>query len=970
MRLKQAFIYGFGKWQQETIDFREDGLTVFYGKNEAGKSTLRQFMMYMLFNFPPKKVKAFVPKMGGTVGGRLVIEDPSYGLITVEREMNQNGGKARCLFDDGTEREEDWLRHYLKGIDQPTFEAIFSFDLHDIQHIHTIGSKAIGDVLFGVGMTGSEQIYKVESKLEKEMERLFKKQGKKPELNEQFALVKEMEGTQAQLKQEERKYADLKMEEDEASNELNQLQEKRSAGTLHKDRLEKHNQAAHLIFRYQQLTEKRTSLPDHLSFPEQGLERYYKWKEQEMPILSEREVVQQSLKEIEAEREGVPDYDADLVDEGTKWMERKPEYDRNDARLETLIAESTQEQDQISRKLDELGIQLTFEELLDLSLPFYLEEEWQQMSREKASLEEDKDRLHQEIRANQEEQSRIQRYVSEHRDKRLSEEEEARLRAKVSNARENVWKKEMEEEELKSRNQFAKKQSKLGNQMAVVGIVLAFAGGISGWILSDPIWFIFSAILLIATLLLVNQLKQSTVQSPTNDRRGEEVSTATLSEWERQLQEQDHLVQERLKYEQEGQTLRMREIQLEEQLHTLGQRQQRIKQVIEEQVENYPFLRDVSETYWPKVYQRLSNLQTRQHEWWKKQEQIESIAARQKTLENQLFFFADRLQLGREGEIGFIWNNVADYVEKAEESKRDRSKLTERSIHLQKQLEQLEQRQGPIQRELQQLYDKACVTEAESFLQKGEMATEIANIEAELHQVEKQIDTIYMDNDASSEAKSMKIDEPSLKEALERARGELEAVEKEIEEKRQQLADLRSAIQYLEKDDRYSKKRHEVTLGKEKSRELAKEWATYKVAHTFLKRTKQMYQEERMPAVIEYCGHFFSILTRGTYLRVWMPEEGALTVERKDGYRFSVESLSQGTKEQLYVALRLALSQTIKEEHPLPFIIDDAFVNFDNERTDEMLEVLQQISQDQQVILFTCNDAINQKITERKKIFL
>ncbi|QST00711.1 AAA family ATPase [Pontibacillus sp. ALD_SL1] len=976
MKLKQALIYGFGKWHHKTIHFQDEGLTVFYGKNEAGKSTLRQFILYVLFNLPPKKVKAYIPKMGGTVGGRLMISDVRYGTVYIERDYNQNNGEARCYFDDGSEQSEEWLRHYLKGMDKNTFEAIFSFDLHDIQHIHTVGSKAIGDVLFGVGMTGSKQIYQLETKLEKEIDRLFKKQGRKPVLNEQFAHVKEMEQTLSFLKQEEQKYEDLKLEEQEVQDELHQLQEKRQTYMVRKDLLEKHHQASHLIFRYQQLKEERSSLPETLQFPEQGLERYYKLKEQEMPIRSEKEVVKQELQREESKKGEVPPYDEEGVEELTEWIDHKQEYDINHARLEGLLAESGQEQERLAKKIEELGIHLTFEDVLELSLPFYMEEEWQRIGHEKETLEEERARLEQELRLNDEEQRQLQGQRNRVKGQMLSEDDEAQLRTSVERAREKEWKKEVEEEQSKNRRHMVHQQSNFANQIFLVGVFLSVIGAAGGWVLSEPFWFIFSAFLLLATWFIVRQLKQSSFNSKSNvpyneEEQHTEEPIGYVWELERQLQEQDQKAQEVMRYEQSIQQCNMREIQIEEQLHSLKQRQERINQIIGEQTDHYPFLNQVSVSYWPKVYQRLSSVQLRQQEWLKKQEQIETLAARQKTIENQLILFADRLRIEREGEIESIWNDALEYVNKAEEHKRDLHKLDERLNNLRSQMKQLEQKQLPIQEELRQLYEKANVSNSDSFIKQGEQARLVEELEDELCQLKKQIDTIYMNQSTSSQAILSHIDEPSIKRDLAHATEDLENTESEIEGKRQQLADLRSNIQLLEKDERYSMKRHEVRLEKDKSKQIAKEWTVYKVAHSLLKQTKEVYQEERMPAVVEYCSHFFSILTRDTYIRVWLPgEEEMMTVERKDGVRFSVESLSQGTKEQLYVALRLALSQTIRDEHPLPFIIDDAFVNFDDERTCEVLELLQQIAQDQQVILFTCSDTINQKITERKKIFL
>ncbi|WWL94566.1 AAA family ATPase [Pediococcus acidilactici] len=65
MKIKRIEIYGFGKWQNVTFDLQND-LQVFYGLNEAGKSTLRQFIYSVFFGFAQgrgsNKYLKYVPK--------------------------------------------------------------------------------------------------------------------------------------------------------------------------------------------------------------------------------------------------------------------------------------------------------------------------------------------------------------------------------------------------------------------------------------------------------------------------------------------------------------------------------------------------------------------------------------------------------------------------------------------------------------------------------------------------------------------------------------------------------------------------------------------------------------------------------------------------------------------------------------------------------------------------------------------
>lgn len=72
--------------------------------------------------------------------------------------------------------------------------------------------------------------------------------------------------------------------------------------------------------------------------------------------------------------------------------------------------------------------------------------------------------------------------------------------------------------------------------------------------------------------------------------------------------------------------------------------------------------------------------------------------------------------------------------------------------------------------------------------------------------------------------------------------------------------------------------------------------------------------------------------------------------------KISEDSLSTGTRDQFYLALRLAFSREIAEENNLPFFLDDPFVNCDNERLKRILNILREINKEHQVVLFTNDD--------------
>ena len=66
----------------------------------------------------------------------------------------------------------------------------------------------------------------------------------------------------------------------------------------------------------------------------------------------------------------------------------------------------------------------------------------------------------------------------------------------------------------------------------------------------------------------------------------------------------------------------------------------------------------------------------------------------------------------------------------------------------------------------------------------------------------------------------------------------------------------------------------------------------------------------------------------------------------------SVQWPSDGTVDQLYLALRLAVAEELTPEAPL--VLDDAMVRFDDKRLATALNILTEMAEDKQVILFTC----------------
>lgn len=129
----------------------------------------------------------------------------------------------------------------------------------------------------------------------------------------------------------------------------------------------------------------------------------------------------------------------------------------------------------------------------------------------------------------------------------------------------------------------------------------------------------------------------------------------------------------------------------------------------------------------------------------------------------------------------------------------------------------------------------------------------------------------------------------------------------------------------------------------------------YRLAYGFLKETKDRYQNVYLPGIMKNTSKNFSFLTGGKYTEVqFATESETIMVGNSIDDWFEVGQLSEGTADQLYISLRLALSKSLQAAADLPFLLDDAFVNFDRKRKQHMFDLLTEQARDHQIIYFTC----------------
>lgn len=143
------------------------------------------------------------------------------------------------------------------------------------------------------------------------------------------------------------------------------------------------------------------------------------------------------------------------------------------------------------------------------------------------------------------------------------------------------------------------------------------------------------------------------------------------------------------------------------------------------------------------------------------------------------------------------------------------------------------------------------------------------------------------------------------------------------------------------------------------------EWLEYAFAREVLERAKKHYEETSQPQIVQIASAFFNKITDNAWQGIKVSlEDRSVNVLDENGKLLQAEMLSQGAKEQLYLSLRLAhIKNRSLTKRPLPILMDDILVNFDEKRVKNTTEVLKLMVQEtqgmqntQQILFYTCHE--------------
>ncbi|EIQ6110466.1 AAA family ATPase [Listeria monocytogenes] len=892
MRITSIDIIGYGKWSDAHFN-NIANFQVFYGENEAGKSTIMAFIHSILFGFPTKQqsIPRMEPKNGGPYGGRLTLEDTPLGKVIIERLKGKATGDVRIYYGDGQTAGEEKLPEIIGEIDRNTYEAIFSFDIHGLQNIHQWKKKEFERYLLATGTTGSDALLKAAEALQKKLDSLYKPSGRNPLINQQLKKVKEAQQAFQNAKKQNAQYEELINEKEQAIVRQTELQKEKTTMRVELDALATLADLWPLYQEWKALSNNASETTE-ATFPPDGVIRL------EHLNLREKEWQNQLIQLEERQK--------NLISNNN--YEHSAFFAENEAEV-TYLIETYAAFGEREIQLKNLKQEIKFQQV-DTKQPLRI---WSSELEQTMILLKEKEQSH------KEQQHDIQLKL------KFTNDSEEKLQKKIDQIEAEMWDNKTFQQ-AKEKLQDSPKTSKT-KTMVSLGI---FAVAFVLMIVFQAIWSV--ALVFVSALIVGYAFITTGKSSPTNN----EQILAFLEqkkirqEWQQLLNEMDMVASQIAE-------LRAAENKLSENIY---QHTMEIRHFFSDLgINSEP---SSNWLYELSIYKKNSE---------KRQLAMELISKLEPLVEKQEAYRArlENLKLpieytDTEEKITFLRQGLLYYRNHLTEN----AKLAEKLEQVTMQLDLVKQDLLLVKKEKADLLERANVSNEEDFRMAAMRVKEeqkwrerLVLIEAQLEPEKREALNRY-ENQATIKEKELQLEES------------LRQIELEQEQLHASLAAQNHAIDKLEEGGTFAVLMQEFYSEKSKLQQISAEWTETKLALQMLQNTMQQLQEGKLPKTLKLASEYFNHLTSGNYRKVYL-QDNRLQVESKDSIPFFPEELSQATKEQLYLAIRFALIDVIHKDFPLPIIIDDGFVHFDSSRMGQMMQLLQKRKSENQVIFFTCH---------------
>ncbi|OMF94111.1 AAA family ATPase [Paenibacillus sp. FSL R7-0337] len=1071
MKIDSLRIGGYGRLAQRDIGLNE-GVTVLFGRNEAGKSTTLQFIRAMLYGIPSRgnPAERYEPLQGGTHGGVLEARDESGALWTIRRYASGGAGPGRAeklhialLHPDGRTEElnqAELERRLLGGISRSMFRQLFAVSLDELQELSALQSGEMSSYLFHAGMGGGGEIMRAEKRLVQEAEKLYKPRGKVQEAARILQSIGKLEQEVAESRSYLPRYNGNTLALEAAEQQLEQMKLDRELAGARLMKLRKAQDIRELWLKWSEGRLELEELPVIASFPDNGAERWRSLTADLRSLQGAGFRLERLTAELTAELAAKPP-DPLLAEQGPalEALDRsRSSYEDKRAEQQRIQAELTALREQLERLLRSIGAGWDTAELAGFT-PAAADREAarryaasfagydRQMETRGAELLSLRARKAAAAAALQAaERLLAQEHASGAADfaglAARSPRELVQLWDELQQAAERWREAQLGPEGGASapRRQDTAGGSRPGDngrraaryrRFLQAGAALTLLLPPALWLTGAPPVSVWSALGLLAAAdlwlwaalraagaagsppepgggeagkaaaemlrlrgLLLSGAERESGKASSPDAGGLEAGMREL----RRLMEAWGTWRQRVdRQAAEAEACRTEFAQLSGQEQVLtGELEEAEARFTELAVRYEEWLRQrrLPEGLSPDGLPDIFALAEQGHELLRQEAKwsarLSGLAAECALYEQEGLKLLAAAGTGRLDYIPFIaeqhplpvtnptpltpailsaphhltpaalltwlelrkreWDQLKAELLRAES-------VEARLAEVREELAANHREQAELNLRCSKLLEEGGAENGEQFLRRSSAWLRRIEVTRSVRQSELAMFSGW-DDKGRAELLSLleHLDARRLaqeRQAAEEAAAELEEERSALLEQRGKLLQEREALTERGKEDTALQQLEEQRAS---LRNLAGQYAVTALAAELMGRTRRIYEQEKQPQVLQLASVYFSKLTHGEYRRIVMTlGHKELKAEHKDAGLLDSGLLSRGTAEQLYLAIRLALAETMSSKVNLPLFFDDLFVNFDEHRLHAALALLGELSASRQIVMMTCH---------------
>jgi uncharacterized protein YhaN len=912
MKLNGIEIYGFGKFENDRIEDISTELQLIFGENEAGKSTLIAFIEYVLFGFQARQENNYSMNQLPRFGGVLSVENNGE-TFRIERTKDRTSEQVVIYYSNGSFGDRDDLKALLKGMNRTSFRQIFFCNLTTLNDYQNYDEEGWNQVLYEAGMSGGASLLAIEKNFEKWQGEIFKPGGRKPQLNEKLESYESLKKKTNEWEKKNESYNHLIEKVEKLETQVKGNAERLQLLQSEQRTLDYEKQIFPLLKQKQKLHHLLDTLPEFDPFPEEGLGRFDKWKEQSVLLSGELESLKKRKQGLQAEinpNHLLPDAKTFLQEVSSLNEEmilyRGRTEERRRRKQELLSLEKT-----LESELQELGE--TEEKVKSVKTSFSGRESLKQITEAYQQ-------------SNQKYQYVNEGFLTAKEDLEKEENEYKRIKERIAS----------EKKRKKGERERFSTQKRPFGMVAVAIILLIVIGLAENWLLG----FVAAAIVIGGAILMTYTTKGS---------KGGFHDEALIREreWTRQAEQIKDQVDR----------LNRAYLKAAEKVDLWEAERYKLDKDLEEWRVRHSFPENLTSISLLDAFDRVVSIKKLQTDRHQKQKQIEELDSHLALVEDRMKRLCDKVNLHYQTPE----NAIQRVLQKAEEQRESLKKVDmakSKLKSLEEQYDEVSAKLNSCNEEIKGLMLLAETEGEEAYRTKGKAHQEAKELNRQLTTLSSQL----------GEDVSVRF---ATVEELEDQRQQVEMEEASILEKQQtlykQIASEQEKIRLLTEDGTYDELLLQRQQKEDEINAFGRRWAVMKVASDLLSKAKARYQEERLPAVMKKAEEYFKTITDGRYTAIYPPLEGEpFRVVHKSGRAYKPSELSRGTAEQLYLCIRLALASISTVE--MPIFLDDIFVNFDEKRTNLAKAFIKKFSKEHQVILLTCHTATTVGINDKMHV--